>query len=190
MNSRWRTALAAVLLSALAFPATATTALQMSEQNLVADSDLIVVGQCDEVESLWVDGDLVTVATLDVTESLKGAVGARVDVVLPGGIDAGAPVPVAVTWPGAPSISPGETVLVFQVDFPTVPGGYAVAGFSQGKYSVIEGPAGATSRVSRDLADLTLVDGESRHRGAASEERLDSFLARVRTMVAGGEVER
>lgn len=134
MNSRWRRALAAVLLSALALPATATTALQMSEQNLVDDADLIVVGQCDEV-----DGDLVTVATLDVAELLKGTAGARVDVVLPGGIDAGAPVPVAVTWPGAPSISPGETVLIFLVDFPAVPGGYAVAGLQLHVFDVVVG---------------------------------------------------
>jgi hypothetical protein len=182
--------LAVLLTAAVALPATATTAVQLDEQALVDTADLIVVGRCDAVDSRWVDGDLVTIATLEVSESLKGGAGGSVDVVLPGGVDADAAVPVAVTWPGAPAITPGEKVLVFLVDYPSVPGGYAVAGFSQGKYSVIEGPAVGSSRVSRDLTNVTLVDGEDRRRGAASQERLDVFLDRVRGLVAAGEVER
>jgi len=178
-----------VLVVAAALPAAATTAVHMSDESLVDNADLIVVGTCQEVVSTWVDRDLVTLATVAVTENLKGDAGATVRVVLPGGYDASGPLPVAVTWPGAPSIAPGEEVLLFLVDYPAVPGGYAVAGFSQGKFSIFEGPAGE-QRVSRDLRALTLVHGASRRRGDERSARLEAFLGKVRARLAAQEVER
>jgi hypothetical protein len=178
-----------VLVAALALPAAATTAVHMSDESLVDAADLIVVGTCQEVASRWVGRDLVTLATVEVAENVKGNAGSNVRVVLPGGSDTSGPVPVAVTWPGAPSMAPGEEVLLFLVEYPAVPGGYAVAGFSQGKFSIFEGPAGE-ARVSRDLRALTLVDGASRARGAERSSRLDEILGMVRARLAGQEVGR
>jgi hypothetical protein len=180
---------ATLVVAATALPAVATTAIHMSDESLVDHADLIVVGTCQEVVSTWVDRDLVTLATVSVSDHLKGDAGPTVQVVLPGGSDASGAVPVAVTWPGAPSMAPGEEVLLFLVDYPAVPGGYAVAGFSQGKFSIFEGPAGE-ARVSRDLRALTLVDGASRTRGEERSARLADFLGKVRARLAGQEVER
>ena len=185
---------ATLLLAAAAFPAAATTAIQLSDEDLVQAADLIVVGRCAEVQSTWVGRDLVTLATVEVREQLKGAARPTVTVVLPGGVDTHAAVPVAVTWPGAPNMAPGEEVFLFLNEFPSVADGYAVAGFSQGKFSVVEGPTGEPV-VSRSLGALTLRGGSGEssggeHVGGERSERLSSFLDRVRSILAAGEVQR
>ena len=184
-------ALCAILLlaAALAAPAAATTAVHMSDEDLVQTADLIVVGRCAEISSRWVGRDLVTLATVEVRDQLKGEPRSTVTVVLPGGVDVDAKVPVAVTWPGAPSMAPGEEVFLFLDSYPAVDDGYAVAGFSQGKFSVIEGPAGEPM-VSRSLSRLTLRGTAGERAGSDRAERLDHFLDHVRSLLAGGEVER
>lgn len=186
----FRTLLAgAVLVLAVAAPVAATTAVEMSDESLVESADLIVVGTAQEVESTWLDRDLVTLATVEVAETLKGAADGPVTVVLPGGVDADAALPVAVTWPGAPTLAPGEEVLLFLTHYPAYPGGYAVAGFSQGKFAVFEGPGGE-AHVTRDLSTLRLVAGQRVGPGSERTVRLDDFRARVRGLLAAREVER
>jgi len=175
-RSRFTAFCATLLLAVAAFPAAATTAIHLSDEDLVQSADLIVVGRCAEVRSTWVGRDLVTLATVEVRDQLKGAARSTVTVVLPGGVDTHAAVPVAVTWPGAPSMAPGEEVFLFLNELPSVADGYAVAGFSQGKLSLVEGPDGELV-VRRSL-------------GGDGNERLSSFLDRVRSLLAAGEVER
>ena len=182
-------AVLALLAVAAALPAAATTAVHMSDEDLVRSSDLIVVGRCAEVQSVWVGRDLVTLATVEVGEQLKGETRPTVTVVLPGGVDTRRRVPVAVTWPGAPAMAPGEDVLLFLNDYPQVADGFAVAGFSQGKFSIVEGPQGEP-QVARNLGAVTLRGTAGDQRGGARAERLDAFLDRVRSMLAGGEVTR
>lgn len=182
-------ALCAALLLLAATPAAATTAVQMSDEDLVSSADLILVGQCTAVQSTWVGRDLVTLATIEVGESLKGSAGETVTVVLPGGVDDSGPVPVAVTWPGAPSLAPGEEAFLFLNQFPSVEGGYAVSGFSQGMFAVIESPDGEP-QVSRNLSAMSLRGAGGDRPGEVRAERLESFLAHVRSLLAGGEVTR
>lgn len=182
-------ALCAALLLLVAAPAAATTAVHMSDEDLVASADLILVGECTEIQSTWVDRDLVTLATVRVTESLKGSMGDTVTVVLPGGVDTSGPVPVAVTWPGAPNLAPGEEAFLFLNQYPSVPDGYAVAGFSQGMFAVVEGPAGEP-RVSRNLSAMRLRGTGGDRPGDVRTERLDKFVNEVRSLLAGEEVAR
>lgn len=181
-------ALCAVLLVGIAAPAAATTAVHMSDEDLVANADLILVGECLEVESTWVGRDLVTLATVQVSEALKGEMGETVTVVLPGGVDASGPVPVAVTWPGAPSLAPGEAAVLFLNAYSQVQDGYAVAGFSQGLFNVVEGPAQVEA--SRNLSSMTLRVGGADRPGQVRSERLETFMTHVRSLLAGEEVER
>jgi hypothetical protein len=71
-----------------ALQATDTTlALALSLEDMVNQSDVIAIGNVLDTRSLWVDRNLVTLATVSVGESLKGAPGETVTVVLPGGVD-------------------------------------------------------------------------------------------------------
>src|SRR5687767_6125034 len=88
-------------------------AIGLTIQEMVSQSDLIAIGSCVETKSVWVDRSLVTLATINVAETLKGAELGTVTVALPGGVDANRKFPVAMTYPGAPQITPGENVFLF-----------------------------------------------------------------------------
>ncbi|HKY45346.1 MAG TPA: hypothetical protein VJM50_19800, partial [Pyrinomonadaceae bacterium] len=90
-----------------------TLAVALSLEDMVDQSDVIAIGNCSSIRSAWVDGTLVTLATVSVSETLKGAESGSLTVVLPGGIDANRQVPVAVSYPGAPRLTPGENVFLF-----------------------------------------------------------------------------
>src|SRR5688572_706162 len=133
----------------------ATTAIQLTDADMVADADLIVTGECQAVQSDWIGSDLVTIARVAVGETLKGESAATVDVVLPGGIDLDRKFPIASTWPGAPTMQPGEEVFLFLATADD-PGHTHVVGFSQGKFS-IQSDARGSKVVSRDLKAIGLL---------------------------------
>jgi hypothetical protein len=156
-----------------------TLALGLSLEDMVDQSDVIAIGNCVEAKSAWVDGTLVTFATVSVSETLKGTESGNLTVVLPGGIDANRQVPVAVSYPGAPRLTPGEDVFLFlnsDVDYGL---GYNVAGFAQGKFSIVNDEDGQPV-VSRDLTRLTLKGSNGARRGGANVTPLATFKERVK----------
>ena len=156
-----------------------TLALGLSLEDMVDQSDVIAIGNCVEAKSAWVDGTLVTFATVSVSETLKGTESGNLTVVLPGGIDANRQVPVAVSYPGAPRLTPGEDVFLFlnsDVDYGL---GYNVAGFAQGKFSIVN-DEGGEPMVSRDLTRLTLQGSNGGSRGLANVVPLATFKDRVK----------
>lgn len=156
--------IALALLAALAAsPLRATTALERSTNDMIQEAQLILTGRCTHVESRWVGRNLVTLATIAVSETLKGQAGSEVTVVIPGGVDSKRPIPVAVTFPAAPTIQLQENVLLFLTPENQVAGGYAIVGFSQGKFTVAQNPAGH-SLASQNLSGLRLMS----HKGAVS----------------------
>jgi hypothetical protein len=154
----------ACVLTALVLPAVApaTTLLNMSTEQMTARASDIVIGTCTEVRSVWVDRRLITLATISVSESLKGAPGKELTLVLPGGVALDRAVPIAVTYPGAPVVVPSDDVLLFLERGAPVREGFRVVGFSQGKYSIVRdafgralaSPSRGTSRQAVDLATL------------------------------------
>jgi hypothetical protein len=132
-----------------------------------------------------VDRDLVTFVTVSVTETLKGEPLSSVTVAIPGGIDANRRFPVAVTYPGAPSLGPDEEVLLFLVNGQDVSGAFAVAGFSQGKFSVVQDAAGV-KHVSRDLTTVSVMDANGVAQGTRQLERLSDFREEILGYVNGG----
>ena len=140
-------------------------AVALSVQDMVNQSDVIAIGNCVETRSMWVDRSLVTLATVSVTESLKGNESTTITVALPGGIDANREVPIAMTYPGAPRITPGEDVFLFLTASQEAPGGYTVAGFSQGKFSILTDEDGEQV-VARDLRKTALKSNNGIHRGS------------------------
>ena len=160
----------------------ATTARELTREDMVRESELIVVGRVVDSKSVWIDRDLVTLATIEVGETLKGAAARRVTVILPGGIDANRKFPVAMTWPGAPRLEVREEVVVF-LENGQGASGYTIAGFSQGKYSISTDTEGR-KRVSRDLRQLTLRGEAGDSAGTHSMDDLSSFKADIQKIIA------
>ena len=156
-----------------------TLALALSLEEMVSQSDVIAIGNCVETRSVWIDRSLVTLATVAVSESLKGAPGETLTVVLPGGVDANRRIPVAMTYPGAPSLTPGENVFLFLTSDSEVGNGYNVAGFAQGKFSIVTDEDGEPM-VSRDLTKMSLQGEKGVRRGGSNLTPLKSLKEQVR----------
>ena len=166
-----------------AIPLYATTALEMSTADLAQQSDLIVIGKVTGVSSRWADSrNLVTDATIEVSEVLKGEAGEVVTVTLPGGADANRPVPIAMSYPAAPQLHSGENAFLFLVRGDNDE--LVIAGWSQGKYSIITSEG--EQYVTRDLTELRLTTGEGAVRGGtASKHSLKEFKNDVAAAMAG-----
>jgi hypothetical protein len=153
-------------------------AMALSIKDMAEQSDVIAIGNCVSTQSVWVDRTLVTQATISVAETLKGAESSSLTVVLPGGIDANRQVPIAMTYPGAPQIQPGENVFLFLTADSDL-GGYTVAGFSQGKFSIVTDEDGVQV-VTRDLTKTTLKSNNGLHRGSGDATPLSNLKAEVK----------
>ncbi|HKR60915.1 MAG TPA: hypothetical protein VJS64_14435, partial [Pyrinomonadaceae bacterium] len=165
----------------LATPDT-TLAVALSLQEMATQSDAIVIGSCLDTRSVWVDRTLVTLATVSVSETLKGTASTNLTVVLPGGVDANRQFPVAVSYPGAPRLTPGEDVFLFLTSDSDA-GGYIVSGFSQGKFSIVQNEGGEPM-VSRDLTKMSLKGNKGVRRGSENATPLSSFKAQVRAYLS------
>ena len=156
-----------------------TLAVALSLEDMTDQSDVIAIGNVLETKSVWVDRTLVTLATVSVSETLKGAETASVTVVLPGGVDANRKFPIAMSYPGAPRLTPGEDAFLF-LNADTDTGlGYNVAGFAQGKFSIVSDEDGQPV-VSRDLTKMSLQGNNGVRRGGANVIPLETFKDRVK----------
>ena len=155
-----------------------TLAVALSLDDMVDQSEVIAIGNCVETKSVWVDRTLVTLATVSVSETLKGGEAGSLTVVLPGGVDANRKFPIAVSYPGAPRLTPGEDVFLFLTADVDTGLGYNVTGFSQGKFSIVNDEGEQV--VSRDLTKMSLQGNNGLHRGGANTTPLASFKDRVR----------
>jgi hypothetical protein len=156
-----------------------TLAVALSLQDMVDQSDVIAIGNCVDTRSAWVDGSLVTMATVSVSETLKGSGSESLTVVLPGGIDANRKIPVSMSYPGAPTLRPGENAFLFLTANTEFGNGYVVAGFSQGKFSIVNDEDG-TPMVSRDLSEMSLRGDNGVRRGQSNVLPLSSFKEQVK----------
>lgn len=179
--SRLTPGLACLLALALTVPASATTAARFSNEGLTGSAELILLGRAEASRSVWIDRQLVTLVTVSVSETLKGVAGPTVTVALPGGVDAQRRFPVAVTWPGAPTLSSQEEVFLFLVSADEVPGAHVVVGFSQGKFSIVE--ENGVKSVSRDLSRVDLVGPRGTARGTRTSAPLARFKQEIRSYV-------
>jgi len=157
-----------------------TLAMALSLEDMVQQSDVIAIGSCLETQSVWVDNTLVTLAKVAVNETLKGNEGTTdLTVALPGGVDANRKFPVAMSYPGAPKMTPGEDVFLFLTNSGEVSGSYTVAGFSQGKFSIVKDEDGELL-VSRDLRQTSLQGNNGVRRGQTNLTPLSSLKNEVK----------
>ena len=157
--------------------AAADISIELSNSQLTTSSEVIVIGRATSVQSRWIDRTLVTAVNVQITESIKGATGASVEVILPGGIDATRRIPVAMTYAGAPTVRPGEELFLFLLYADDV-GGYIVNGFAQGKFSIMTDASGVR-RVHRDLRGSQLIEGAGISRGTVTMTALSAFREEV-----------
>ena len=155
-----------------------TLTVALSLQDMVNQSDVIAIGNCVDIKSVWVDRSLVTLATISVSESLKGS-DSTITVELPGGIDANRKIPIAMSYPGAPNITPGENVFLFLTATGGVAGSYNVAGFSQGKFSIVTDEDGEQV-VSRNLTKTSLKSNNGVRRGGSDAIPLANLKEQVK----------
>ena len=156
-----------------------TLAVALSLEDMVNQSDVIAIGNVLDTRSIWIDRNLVTLATVAVSESLKGAPGETLTVVLPGGVDTNRKIPVAMTYPGAPKLTPGENAFLFLNSDSEVGGGYNIAGFAQGKFSIVNDEDGEPV-VSRDLRQMSLQGNNGVRRGQSNMTPLKSMKDQVK----------
>ncbi|HEX4499184.1 MAG TPA: hypothetical protein VIE43_26140 [Thermoanaerobaculia bacterium] len=181
MLRRTASAILGLLVAVLAVPAArATTAVELTEADLVQDSTLIVTGHCTHLQSQWAGNILMTLATIQVTEVLKGNAGSPLTVALPGGADANRPIPVAMNYVGAPVIFQQEDVVLFLNAQNLVAGSFGIVGFSQGKFTLVQDARGKKV-ATQNLGDLNLQTSTgSLHRGTAKSIQLDELRQRIR----------
>jgi hypothetical protein len=153
-------------------------------QDLTSQSDLILSGRCLDTNSMWIEDGrvLVTVATISVEEVIKGDQAQTVSVVLPGGVDLNRRIPVGMTYPGAPQIMAQEEVFLFLSSEAALPNSYAVAGFAEGKFSIVENESGE-KLVSRDPVKTKVKDAPGRVRGNRQYTPLNEFKERIRSFL-------
>ncbi|HKR11141.1 MAG TPA: hypothetical protein VJT15_03705 [Pyrinomonadaceae bacterium] len=157
-----------------------TLAAALSLDDMVDQSDVIAIGNCVGTQSVWVGNTLVTLANVTVNETLKGDEGAtNLTVALPGGVDANRKFPIAMNYPGAPKMQPGEEVFLFLNNASEVAGSYTVAGFSQGKFSIVKDEDGEPM-VSRDLRQTSLQHNNGVRRGQNNMTPLSSMKSEVK----------
>jgi hypothetical protein len=159
-------------------PTDTTLAVALSLQDMVSQSDVIAIGNCVDVKSVWVGRTLVTLATVSVNESLKGNEASTITVELPGGVDANRKIPIAMSYPGAPNVAVGENVFLFLTATGEVAGSYNVTGFSQGKFSIVE--EDGEQMVSRNLTKTSLQSNNGVRRGGADLMPLANMKEQVK----------
>ncbi|MFN7963745.1 MAG: hypothetical protein U0002_20955 [Thermoanaerobaculia bacterium] len=162
----------------------AALAPRLSLETMAREADLVVVGRSTTSTSRWFQGNLLTFAPIEVAEIWKGTQGAKVTVVLPGGMDSSGPIPLAQDVPGAPTLQPGEEVLLFLRRVDPLPAGlppcYTILGFGQGKFSIRR--QGGKAIASQNLSGVGLVDGSRVSPGALTERSLESLRDQLRSL--------
>lgn len=178
-RSKLHHALLATLVLLLASAAPATTLIELSDEQLARVAEVIVKGRCTAITTTWRGGKLLTVTTVAVTEVLKGTPPATVEVLLPGGIDLDREIPVAMTFPGAASMSRDEKVVLFLSSVGEAKREYQIIGFSQGKFSIARDETGEVF-VRQDLHGATLIGEDGPRRGGLRSLPLELFERRLR----------
>lgn len=133
----------------------ATTVLKLELEGLVANSDRIVVGNVQSVDSYRKDGKIFTKASVEVDETWKGDETDEKTITIhqPGGRMGDTVTRVF----GMPDFRKKERVIAFLDERPGMPG-YVVTGLRQGKFTVAVGPDGATEYAIPRVGDVQLLE--------------------------------
>lgn len=145
-------------------PTWSTTVLELDLRDMANQADLIIVGHCEAIESVWVGRMLFTRYTMAVDETVNGEDLDTVKVMVPGGIDLNRPVPIGMSVPDAPVFFPDErdVLLLTRTPHPGLTNTYSIVGFNQGRFKIREGSVLAQGlphqKLATDTSLVTLVE--------------------------------
>ena len=144
-----------LILTLTATAVVATQVLHRTPQQLGRESSLVVQGKVAAVRSYWTrsQSKILTETTIQVDATHKGQAVGTVQVLQLGGIVGN----VKMTVAGAISWDVGEEVLLFLE--PAMDEKFQVAGFSQGKYSIVRDDRGRAFIQRPANEDVELVGG-------------------------------
>ena len=176
--------LAGCALWSLAAHATVTQVRDV--ETLTQESDAVVRGTVQSVESSWVgpgsQKSIVTRVKIQVSEKLKGDPGSVAEVVQPGGIIPESDIGQIVH--GMPEFKTGEEVVVFLKKHSPSAATFGVSGLAQGKYTVERTSDGKNAFAVPSAIDAALVDADGLPAtGSAKPLELKELRKRVRAAV-------
>lgn len=155
----------------------ASFSLDLSLEQLLELSPLVVQGRVSEVESRWNDdhSQIVTLAAIEVTEAFKGVGTGRLVVEVEGGRVGDDAIFVS----GSPTFEPGEDVLVFLTAGGE--GRFLVPQMDQGKLRIERDPQGRQWIGSADQLGA-LMPHKSIELDDQGRMAFDDFLAHLRPL--------
>ncbi len=125
------------MLAAVLAPIHASTLQQLTLDDMIAKSTMIIRGKAQQATSAGFRGHMIwTHYTVQVSETLKGSAQPQLDVVVPGGNSRG----IQQTYSGAPAFSANQDYVMFL--WTSKSGLTQVIGLSQGLFAVVPNPAG------------------------------------------------
>jgi hypothetical protein len=114
----------------------------VSMADMTRGADRIIIGKCTETRSEWTNNgrSLVTRATVLVTDTVKGVETESVRVEMLGGRASKGKFQLAMTYPGAATMGPGDEMALFLVPTNEAANIYTV--MDGGKFSIVKDTAG------------------------------------------------
>ena len=161
-TNRLRVALLAGAVAIATSAATATSLVQMSFSELVAEAEVVVVAEARSARVDRTSDGVVTVTTFSVSDPVVGSPGATIEVTTPGGSFKPGKFRVSESTAETPIFPIGKEALLFLDE--TRADRFAVVGFSQGAIKVKESNSGKTVRLPDSDEDESLPSAKSRIR--------------------------
>src|SRR5260370_1888506 len=151
-----------LVLAALLAPIHASTLLQLTLDDMIGKSTMIVRGKVQQQTYADFQGNMIwTHYTLQVSENLKGSPARQLDLVVPGGNSKG----IQQTYSGTPTFSMNQDYVMFL--WTSKSGLTQVIGLSQGLFAVVPDSAG-NSMVIRAASSEELLNTSAHPVTAAS----------------------
>jgi hypothetical protein len=167
----------------IAAPSRATVIVPATLSELASEALAIVVGRVVDLDTLWTDGrrGIETLVTIEAVAYLKGNLGERVVIRVPGG-EVGAFRSIVV---GAPSFHRGEEVVLFLTAHgPSLP---TVIGLSQGVFRVVTDISSGRKLVTPPALFVRSDEPQRIERGSRARQPvpMETFANDVRALAAG-----
>jgi hypothetical protein len=172
---------------------------KLSLEEIISNSDLIIVGKCEKTETVWLDKKIYTIATIVVNQSVKGkaVIGDKIQVYILGG-RVKEPVPVKMQVPGAATIEKEEEMILFLESRGDKKQFHYPVGMAQGKISISTDPKTGEKIVhyAEPIKGVKWVDSKGQplspsKPGAISEPAkegsLEGFIGRIQKIMTEQE---
>jgi hypothetical protein len=163
-----------LVLAALLAPIHASTLLQLTLDDMIGKSTMIVRGKVQQQTCAEFHGHLIwTHYSVQVSETLKGSPVHQLDIVVPGGSSKG----VQQTYSGVPTFSNSQDYVMFL--WTSKSGLTQVIGLSQGLFAVVPDSAG-NSMVIRAAASEHMLNMSGQH---VTDSDIQMSLSDLRTRI-------